>query len=57
MWSVLKKFIELSSYQQEVVDNIVEGKVDMYEISARDIAFQVCTYVYVTHTHTAHMTS
>ena len=42
--------MELSSYQQEVMDSVVEGKVDMYGISARDIAFQVCMYK-----HTYHM--
>ena len=41
MWKVLEKFHEDSRYQREVVDSVVQDRVNMYTVRAKDIAFQV----------------
>lgn len=41
MWKVLDKFYEANSYQREVVDSVVQERVNMYSVRAKDIAFQV----------------
>ena len=41
MWQMLDRFYEASAYQREVVDYVVQDKVNMYTVRARDIGFQV----------------
>lgn len=40
MWKMLNKFVDSTGYQQEVVDSVVQERVNMYAIGASDIAFQ-----------------
>ncbi len=41
MWKAFDKFHKSSESQQEAVESVIQGRANMYAISARDIAFQV----------------